>query len=101
MPNKAIKKPVEVEYVIWDGENINEVAEFMLAGEETFDINKQNKNFVFYPNSFLDAGKWLLYIVTLEGLMIAHRGSSIIKGAKGEFYPCHPSIFNETYDLIQ
>lgn len=38
-----------------------------------------------------------LVIETLEGNMIARVGDFIIKGIKGEFYPCNPGIFHETY----
>ncbi len=37
-------------------------------------------------------------IVTLEGTMTAGRGDWIIRGVKGEFYPCKPDIFEATYD---
>jgi hypothetical protein len=37
-------------------------------------------------------------IVTLEGEMIAGKGDWIIKGVKGEFYPCKPDIFEATYE---
>ena len=35
---------------------------------------------------------------TLEGRMYADPGDWIIKGVKGEFYPCKPSVFTATYD---
>lgn len=37
-------------------------------------------------------------IPTLEGLMIAHENDWIIKGVKGEIYPCKPDIFDATYE---
>jgi hypothetical protein len=37
-------------------------------------------------------------IQTLEGEMTAQPGDFIIKGVKGEFYPCKPDIFAATYD---
>lgn len=37
-------------------------------------------------------------IQTLESVMTAQAGDWIIKGAKGEFYPCKPDIFEATYD---
>ncbi len=37
-------------------------------------------------------------IETLEGDMLASNGDWIIKGIKGEFYPCKPDIFEATYD---
>lgn len=40
-------------------------------------------------------------IHTLEGKMAANPGDWIIKGIKGEFYPCKPDIFDDTYDYIK
>jgi len=37
-------------------------------------------------------------IVTLEGDMRADLGDWIIRGVKGEFYPCKPDIFEATYE---
>jgi len=39
-------------------------------------------------------------IPTLEGDMIALPGDYIIKGVKGEFYPCKPDIFEATYEEV-
>jgi hypothetical protein len=39
-------------------------------------------------------------IDTLEGQMTAEPGDWIIKGVKGEFYPCKPDVFAATYDPI-
>ena len=39
-----------------------------------------------------------LYIETLEGRMRAKRGDYIIKGVRGEVYPCDRAIFEETYE---
>lgn len=37
-------------------------------------------------------------IDTLEGTMQACNGDYIIKGVKGEIYPCKADIFTETYE---
>ena len=37
-------------------------------------------------------------ILTLEGVMIANFGDFIIKGVKGEIYPCKADIFYATYE---
>lgn len=37
-------------------------------------------------------------IRTLEGTMRGERGDWIIRGVKGELYPCKPDIFAETYE---
>ena len=39
-------------------------------------------------------------IQTLEGEMRANMGDWIIKGVKGEFYPCKPDIFEATYEPV-
>ena len=40
-------------------------------------------------------------IETLEGIMKANFGDYIIKGIKGEFYPCKPDIFQATYKEVR
>lgn len=39
-----------------------------------------------------------LEIETLEGVMTAQPGDYIIRGVEGEFYPCKPGIFAQTYE---
>lgn len=41
-----------------------------------------------------------LFIETLEGTMEAKYGDYIIQGVAGEFYPCKPDIFNQSYQLV-
>lgn len=42
-----------------------------------------------------------LSIRTLEGVMDAAFGDYIIKGIKGEFYPCRSEIFEATYEKVE
>ena len=42
-----------------------------------------------------------LAIPTLEGLMIADENDWVIKGVKGELYPCKPDIFEATYESVK
>lgn len=46
-------------------------------------------------------GESFLEIETLEGVMKAMPGDFIIKGVKGEFYPCKPDIFEKTYEKVE
>ena len=39
-------------------------------------------------------------IETLEGVMKANKGDWIIKGVKGELYPCKPDVFEMTYEKV-
>jgi uncharacterized 10.3 kDa protein in GP2-GP6 intergenic region len=50
---------------------------------------------------YADLNNPILKIETLEGLMIATEGDYIIKGVQGEFYPCKPDIFAETYEELE
>lgn len=55
--------------------------------------------FAFRPE-LMDAEKLTLTIPTLEGDMVAQDGDWIIRGVKGELYPCKPDIFEATYELV-
>ena len=78
--NKYRKKPVVIEAIQWTGKNIWDVRKFV--GNKASDFN----------------GKF--NIRTLEGTMSASIGDFIIKGVHGEFYPCKPDIFSETYEAV-
>jgi len=89
--NKMIryrKKPVEIEAIQWTGDNLTELLSFcpVCYPKPTAVDYKVTKN--------------ELFISTLEGPMKASIGDYIIKGVKGEFYPCKPDIFELTYDKI-
>ena len=82
---KAKKKPVVVEFELYDGtaESVNRI----------IDMYGRMKGINNTPEG--------LYITTMEGIMKANKGDYVIKGIKGEIYPCKPDIFQNTYDIIQ
>lgn len=80
---KFRKKPVVIEAVRWMGDNWNDVSDFV--GE------------ALYPHE--DGSR--LKIKTLEGTMVGEMFDWIIKGVKGEFYPCKPDIFEATYEKAE
>lgn len=41
-----------------------------------------------------------IYVPTLEGNLFADPDDMIIRGVKGEFYPCKPDIFAQTYEPV-
>jgi len=49
----------------------------------------------------IDVQTGSLFIATLEGIHEAKAGDFIIKGIQGEFYPCKPDIFKETYEPVE
>lgn len=52
------------------------------------------------PGDVVDHGD-SLDIHTLEGVMVARTGDWIIRGVKGELYPCKPAIFEATYEAVE
>ena len=50
--------------------------------------------------SYKDRENPKLIINTLEGELEASVGDYIIRGVHGEFYPCKPDIFKETYEEV-
>lgn len=42
-----------------------------------------------------------LRLPTLEGAMLAEWGDWVIQGIQGEFYPCKPDIFEQTYEAVE
>lgn len=81
-----MKKPVTIQAIQYRGNNIEEVYIFASKG-----ISLKLEDLV--PNE-------PLFIQTIEGTMRAKVGDFIIKGIKGEFYPCNPEIFRLTYEEI-
>ncbi len=77
------KKPVVIQAVQYDG---------------TAKTIKAMNDLGCVPEVYRDSNQ--LGIKTLEGTMIAQPGDWIIKGVKGEFYPCKPDIFAATYDPV-
>ena len=51
--------------------------------------------------SLEDSSVYYCEIKTLEGVMRGDYGDYIIKGVKGEIYPCKPDIFEMTYELVK
>jgi hypothetical protein len=52
-------------------------------------------------NTRIEVQTGTLFIKTLEGVMAACPGDWIIKGVKGEIYPCKPEIFEATYEAVE
>lgn len=54
-----------------------------------------------HPNDAHGTGNPVWQIHTLEGAHIVSVGDWVIRGVKGEFYPCKPDIFVATYDAVE
>jgi hypothetical protein len=82
------KKPVEIEARQFNGSKFTEALEMAewCSGEVEIVEGVSNDK------------RYVVAIPTLEGTMFASAGDYIIKGVRGEFYPCKPGIFEETYE---
>lgn len=85
------KKPVTIEAIQFSG-----------TAYSAAEIEKWSDDRVVplvYPDDItLNSRK--LTIETLEGTMTANEGDWVIRGVKGEFYPCKDTIFRMTYQPI-
>jgi hypothetical protein len=84
--SKFIKKPIVIEAFRWTGDQDQTedplwIIEAIKAGNVLFESG-------------------IMKIITLEGVMTAERGDYVIKGIKGEIYPCKPDIFELTYEQV-
>lgn len=87
MAIKFRKKPIDVEAIFFTGdlESAREI-EAWSGGKALLHV--------LGPNRFE------MTIETLEGILYASEGTWIIRGVKGEFYPCDSEIFDMTYEIV-
>ena len=82
------KKPVVIEAIQFTGHNYAAVCAFAGQGILPWEFRPKD-----------EAGTVVIH--TLEGEMEAQPGDWIIRGVKGEFYPCKPDIFAQTYEPVE
>lgn len=75
-------RPCEIEAIQWTGKNIIELLDWGQGKILWNDVDD-------------------LFIDTLEGRMKANINDYIIKGLRGEFYPCKPDVFEKKYEKIK
>ena len=83
MVKQYVKKPIVIEAVQYNGKNSADIHEFC--------CDKVRE----------PVGADYLEIVTLEGVMRISPGDYVIKGIRGEFYPCKPDVFKKTYEEVE
>ena len=84
------KKPVVIQalqFTKYNGVNIEEWSEGKVKRYPSVDMKDVG----------VACGEFL-QIPTLEGTMTANLGDWVIKGLKGEVYPCKPDIFEASYE---
>jgi hypothetical protein len=105
------KKPVEIQAVQWDGSQAtrDDIIHWTAASGAVIDTDHIQHLWDYdlgayvMPRGeviFAPYGERCLIVATLEGNMVARPGWWIIRGVQGEFYPCDPAIFQQTYDIV-
>ena len=98
--NKYRKKPVVIEAFQMTKERRKDNSKWPNWLNKAWNKNLSEDGAV-YPVDFpLSDGRDKLNINTLEGIHEVSWGDYIIKGVQGEFYPCKPDIFRETYEEV-
>lgn len=95
---KYRKRPVIVEAIQWTGDNFDEIYAWGNPEGQTLTAK------IVMEGMGWEIGKekpGRLAIETLEGDMKAEVGDWIIRGIKGELYPCKPDIFAATYEPVR
>jgi len=80
------KKPIVVEAIRFDGYNHR----ILLSWSDGAVVSAKPHKVDYF----------MVQVETLEGTMDGVVGDWIIKGVKGEFYPCKPDIFEATYEKM-
>ena len=88
---KFRKKPIVIDAIQFTNESKDQCFHFVTC----------NKYASFDCDVDIKKDQPTLIIQTLEGEMKTQIGDWIIKGVKGEFYPCKPDIFEATYELAE
>lgn len=86
---KFRKRPVEILAWQFDAELFTVRPSWLIVAIELGKVYYQGGDHPYYT------------IETREGKMRADPGDWIIRGVKGELYPCKPDIFAITYELVE
>jgi hypothetical protein len=89
---KFRKKPVVIEAVQIEGR---------FFWPDWFQDAVTRKDVITHGCGKFSDGPRYVEIKTLEGVMRADEGDWIIRGIKGELYPCKPDIFAATYEAVE
>lgn len=94
-PAEFRKRPVVIQALQWTGDNRHQVLEFIgeKGGHWQASVPETGDVAGMLPGAIV--------IYTREGNHTATAGDWIIRGIAGEFYPCKPDIFRDTYDRVE
>lgn len=87
------KKPVEIQAVRWTGGNDADLDQF--AGDYFAALDEQDRANCNDPEATAQ-----IFDALHSTWVLVYDGNWIIRGVKGEFYPCRDDIFRETYEVV-
>jgi len=87
---KYRKKPMVIEALQWTGDVTYDMLNFGCSGPQP----------LFGADFQVDTASKQVEILTLNGVVKVDVGDWVIRGVHGEFYPCRPDIFSETYEPV-
>ena len=88
MIKKYKTKPCEIEAIQFTRDNFEEVKRFGEGSIKDLIIERCSNGLAYCK------------VQTLEGLMVATEYDYIIRGLRGEYYPCKPDVFKKKYEEI-
>lgn len=103
---RAASRPVVIEAFRWAGgpEKATPIINWVLENGGTARWDEEHREPLAADNGEVTAwGPMIpesMYIETLEGTMRADIGDWIIRGTRGEFYPCKPDVFAVKYEIL-
>ena len=103
---KYKKKPVVVDAIQWNPEDDLFVADVFFPHVKRISDLEDPDHVAFSLMAKLMGNKAYNadhygYVYTLEGGHLVSPGDWIITGIQGEYYPCKPGIFAETYEIVK
>lgn len=95
---KYRKKPVVIEAFQYNGDLINADGKYYVPD---WAVQAFEEGTIYFDSLDAATPPYELFIKTLEGVHHVSVGDYVIRGVKGELYPCKPDIFEETYEIVE
>lgn len=94
---KYRKKPVIIDAFQYDGDLTGADGKCYVPD---WVVEAYNRGVIYYGSSKGDKLPYELFIDTLEGTHHVSVGDYVVKGIKGELYPCKPDIFEDIFETV-
>lgn len=101
MIKKYRRKQVIIDAIIWTGKNVYEVYSFIHGKPDNNSCRMAEDRWYDYEGTLKNKAWRLKTLESDNETQKADIGDYIIKGIKGEFYPCKPDIFPDIYEELK